>query len=1179
MVIIALHFDSKLKTPKGTYQDINNSLAEYLFPETKFALAEIEEEVTKPEDLALPSMTPEFSSGKKVYFASEEIRDKVYPVLSDGAAYGSLVFTPCKDFKELKDVRILVVDDETGENGGVMSHEKAQRMVGDCYGRMTPELGQVLTGNGNIPFQFRIGIKPQDGNDVYRIAKGTLAVSNQLEALGQPRLSQLPDGTTKVKVGYDLVLATSSFKGRKDKSKIQPGEYNLTVGIGVKTLAKRSKHSLGTQILVNYPKGVEADILPIIKNQAQELAAVQSDPRKVSQYIVEKNEKRMQLAAEKDELGNFDDVFGVSEQLREDKFSNLLKICVEHNPQLLEHPYIVNRLESLIRNEWLDIATGRSIEFQSALAQPSLELKEDEVCVPNIPEGEKLIVTRSPLINSNGVITLTNKHLPEFAQEKGTIHIHPKTAAAYLQADFDGDRLAYEQASRYPTLAAEIEEKQRPENRHAEVIKAAKIPYQAKSFAEIALAASSNDIGSIANSIQKAVAITNEIDFLPQQKIPQFVKKLTVQARAIAHQDLSEIPQEKNEQATALQSKARTIVENADDTQQVLEIGKRMFFETVDLLSNELQTAADGPKSAARPKERVLEFAEIILEARDVAWIQAKKNPNVFLNEPLKTENYSPIDRIASVANLQWQDHHLEKLPTDQFRNFFPKDFTPETLQRAKEVVQTYNALYRDAVKLEERSKTESNYQLRVTSQTSGKEIILTDISKYNHPDVWSAKTLDIRLCRDSEVAERSRSEGTLVGVAKTQEGEWKTVGKVAQSSIKEHNLQERMTLFQAKTELKPGITQAEIDAKFQEANNFADSIRNQTDKPNELQAAIWDVAHASAQKGYQYYSRASAAFNIFPDLVVEQAKEFQFEAIKLAGLHHPTNEWGEQLNHKTVDFEIALETRVGHPNVNKRVVLVEGKQLAPVSESDYHPPIGTTGKATILPAPSTSLTATTPKGNTLKITQLTKHDFAGQEFSKTPATLTIAFKNTTPVVKIGDNVLGVLDKESCEKLQKAGRYKPGVEIQVELQNNRASTAMLHVDKHCLQFPEDWIREADASKQAWIQENLQLSEVKVLETKPYQRSEWEMKMTKTALRELNGVQPNSLGNRVKCFGEYVAIYNDKEQCLKIRDVEGTRGVIYQAKRGKPPDVERFTQPEKQMFQTLELKRKSNEASL
>jgi hypothetical protein len=40
--------------------------------------------------------------------------------MSDGAAYGSLVFTPCKEFKELKNLRVLVVDDATGENGGIL---------------------------------------------------------------------------------------------------------------------------------------------------------------------------------------------------------------------------------------------------------------------------------------------------------------------------------------------------------------------------------------------------------------------------------------------------------------------------------------------------------------------------------------------------------------------------------------------------------------------------------------------------------------------------------------------------------------------------------------------------------------------------------------------------------------------------------------------------------------------------------------------------------------------------------------------------------------------------------------------------------------------------------------------------------------------------------------------------
>lgn len=1144
MSIIAAHIDPKLKTHKGTYQEITNSLAEYFFPDTRYAIAQIEEGVTKPEDLSLPNMTPEFSNGKKVYFATEQVRDKVYPLMSDGAAYGSLVFTPCKDFKELKDVRILVVDDQTGENGGVMSEEEARRMTGDCYGRMTPDMAEKLTGKIDTPFQFRIGISPQDGNEVHRIAKGTLAPSNKLESLGEPLLSKNPDGSTKVKTGYDLLIPTSSFKGRKDETQIKPGEYNLTIGVGVKTLAKRSKHSLGTQILVNYPKGVEADILPIVQSQAQKLASIQSDPRKISQYIVEKNEKRAQLSAEKDELGNFDEVFGTNEQAWENKFNNLLKASLEGNPQLLEHPYVVNRLTPLIRNEWLDIATGGSIEFQSALAQPSLDLKEDEVCVPTIKEGEKLIITRSPLINSNGVITLTNKHLPEFAQEKGTIHIHPKTAAAYLQADFDGDRLAYEQAERYPTLAAEIEHKQRPSNRHAQVIKATKIPYEANSFAEIAISASQNDIGTIANNIQKAVAIYNEIDNLPPEQVAQFTQKLTVKARAIANQDISQIPDEKKQQAESLKSNALWIVENTDNPQEVLKLGKQLLFDTVNLLSNELQTAADGPKSAARPNESILELAEEVLKARDVAWIKAKKNPNTFLNEPLKSENFSPIDTLAQAANQQWQENHLEMMPTDQFRNFFPKDFTPETLEEAKEIIQTYNNLYQDAVQLEERFKTESNYHLKVTSSTSGKSITLTDISKFNHPEVWTAKTLNIRLMRNDE--------GKLVGVAQTQEGEWKTVGQVAPQSIKEHGLKERMTLLNAKTELKPGITQSEINAKFAKANDFADQIRNQNQREAKvLQEAIWDAAHASRQKGYQNYSRASAAFNIFSEQVAERVKEFQFQELTLAGVHHQTNEWGNRLNNKTVNFEIARETREGHPNINKRVVMVEGLQVAPISEFDYHPPIGTTGKATITPAPSTSLTATTPKGNTLKITQLTKNDFAGQDFSSTPATLTIAFKGKTPMAKIGEKTLGVIDKESCEKLKKAGIYKPEIKIQVTLQNNLASTATLHIDKDSLKFPS-------------IQEEREAPT-------PYQRPEWETKLTQSALKALNSIKPSSLGNRITIFNSYVAVYNDKEKCLKIHDVERARGVIYQAKRGEPPEVETFTQKEKLQFQNIELK--------
>jgi hypothetical protein len=296
MAINLTYFDTKLQTPTGIEESVKNCLAEYLFPDTKFAVGHIYENSTTPEDLQnYHNLTPQFSNGEKVYFASDEIREKIYPTQSDGAAYGSLAFTPCKNFKELSTLRILIIDDETGENGGLIPNNQAKKLVGDCYGRMSPDIAKQLTGTTNTPFQFRLGIKPQTGNNVHRIAKGTLAPARLLENLGKPQISRTQDGRLKTKIGYDLVLATSSFKGRKDSSKIEPGEHTLTVGIGIKTLAEYGKHSLGPQILVNYPKGVEVDILPKIKLAAQRLAAIESDPRKIAEYFLDKYERQIQL--------------------------------------------------------------------------------------------------------------------------------------------------------------------------------------------------------------------------------------------------------------------------------------------------------------------------------------------------------------------------------------------------------------------------------------------------------------------------------------------------------------------------------------------------------------------------------------------------------------------------------------------------------------------------------------------------------------------------------------------------------------------------------------------------------------------------------------------------------------------------------------------------------------------
>jgi DNA primase len=534
MVIHLSHFDTKLRQDLELQEPIKNCLAEYLFPDAQFALGEINPKSVTAKDLReYKGMTLQFSSGKRMYFSSLPVRDLVYPNPSDSAAYGSLIFTPCQKFSEIRQARVLVIDDVTGENGGILPTEQAKKLVGDCHGKLSLELAEELTGKKNAPFQFRLGIKPQQGSEVHRIGKGTLAPDPRLETL----TSEVVKRGGISKTGYDIILPISSFKGRKGETAIQPREYILDLGIGVKTLAEYGKQSLGAQVLVNYPKGVQTDLLPLLYQKADELSKSQGDLYALAKYFLKNYQERGNVESE-----NLEDLEGFTvldawegeenKQSQQRIFYDLLKTDLEHHGQLLEHPFVIDELQKFLQKQWMDIATGRAIKFQSALAQPSLDLQEDEVCVPKIPDGVELIVTRSPLVNSNGVITLKNRHVRHLMRLEGSIHIHPDTAAKHLQGDFDGDRLAFEQADKYPTLTAEIQEALLPENRYPDVIKKAKVPYQG-SFEQIAVSAVRNDIGKIANQIMRAVTLRWETMLMPEEKQEAYVKQVAQYYRVL----------------------------------------------------------------------------------------------------------------------------------------------------------------------------------------------------------------------------------------------------------------------------------------------------------------------------------------------------------------------------------------------------------------------------------------------------------------------------------------------------------------------------------------------------------------------------------------------------------------------------------------------------------------------
>ena len=1097
MTITLKHFDSKLKQDTGTEEKLNNTLAEYLYPDVEFAIGTVYPGITTATDLGEhEGKTLQFASGERMFFASDtNVRERVYPNASDGAAYGSLLFTSCRDFSSLQNLRILVVDDVTGENGGFLPKDVAINLVGDCKGLISLDLAEELTGNINTPFQFRLGVKEQEESSVARIAKGTLAPA-ALDKVGEALLRD------NGKTGYDMVLATSSFKGRKGESAIAPGEYNLTVGLGVKTLAEYGEHSLGTQILVNYPRAVEVDILPRLEMDALILANSQSDPRKLAQRYVETYERRKALLNSEqpeiselpEDLADFDAVFdklmqgGDPEQQEEQDqlVYRLLKADLEGHYQILEHPKIVAELQEFVRNEWVDIATGRAIKFTAGLAQPSLKLQENEICIPHIPEGEEVIVTRSPLINSNGVIVLTNRHLPEVMKLRGCVHIHPKTAMDNMQCDFDGDRLAFTPASEFPTLAAEVKEYNLPQNRYPDVVKKAKIPYIG-TFEEIACSAMENKIGIIANEIQKNVALQWETQLIPKEEKSGYLKRISAHMRKVAAQHDKgelELPEKVMEQVNSIAKLPAKLSET--QVERGLEKVKKLLRCCMGELSNELQVAADGPKSALRPDESILKYCQEISSYNSVAWLIDKKNPEAFLNRGMKTSNYSPIDLMVKQADWHFEENKLIARPTEQFRALYPGiGFTEEQKNQAIAVKNTYNNLIKEAIRLEEKRENEPGPSLIITSPTSGRSIEITNLIKFDaakNSQLWQFEELNIKLTENKPTQKMPQK---LVATAiftdpETGEKVSQDLGTISTASAKEHDLKAGMTVKQGKVTFQPGVSKSMVEAAFAKASVYLETVRQSTpeDQKLPLAAALHDITHTEENQKYQGTRKASVAFAAFPDSVVEQLKELQFTELTVVGTHFPSNEHlGRQWQREKVPISIQQQPHPTDPTKTTRFVFVEGKQLAMFRSESPQLPTGTEALATITSPPSAAAFATSSKGNQLKITQIQKHDFTGRSWNGEQVNITIGFKSNsdprkppTPIALVDGKVLGVIEKESFaalkEKLAAAGKLLQGFKFAATLKDTPATIAHIVVDPQTVRYPQEWTQGNQAKQQS-----------------------------------------------------------------------------------------------------------------
>jgi hypothetical protein len=976
------HFDTRLKQwihTDGNLQNANsiltekldNTLLEFFLPERDFSFGQMDEHTSAEELKNHPNgQILLLSSKTRLLYGSPEcleVIEKLCPDRKDRGAYGSIFLGSCKNTIHGK-LNILVVDDATGENGGFLKNEDAWKLVGDCYGQISTELYNKLSNTNEQKdksyrvIQHRFGWKESDGEDTkYRFGKGTLRPQHLEELSWRKDLPKI-----------DLIIPISSFKGTdKDnpstpiKPQIKPGLYNQTIWLGEKSQSQKGKTAI-SQLLASFPQGIK-DFAEELEKQAQELAEIQQDPRKVAELYCEKYEKRKafieqqkteQLVNEAVELSTNDPKIDENlypDDLQEDSESEqddllmykIIKADLLGHNQLLETEKVKQELSRFVQNEWRDIALGRVLTFDRGMIIPSKELKNGEISVPWIAEGEKILNFRSPFLNANGLCVSINKHIEDYlgpdgnplagiivvndedhkriqarieslkAQGIETEELDPiETESERQGRDFDGDCIGVELASKYPNFTAEAEYRNLPENAYAPTVKLKKQSFYREDgtqpeFEEIAIHMSDGiSVGIINNHVTALEALESEIETLitygNSQQQTEYLDQVGSHYKKLVNLENNQnhpqaIREEYREQMQEFLQLASVQDRNSQVIEQAMAINRNMYRQMIEAACFQNQIAVDLFKSAKKPDMEVIAENKRYLY-RDVNYIKDKKSSSAYLKEGINTTGYSPVELLINQVNKYFESSALESRPIIQFQDLFKGvEFTPQQKFQAILAKQEFDDKFNVATRLNKRRETEQG-PYAVVKTSNGTEITITNLTRYEHPGIWKGSTLNIRL---EEIPEKYRSlprPHTLLAIAQIdgemENGEPKycKLGTVSQQSVIDYKLKPGMiTQGATLVELKPELRESQIKLLFQEAYAVAENFYNLIPEDQKLPAAAatWNIS-ASRQDELEQGDNSSLnsrkkvsnfVFATFGKEIVSRLDELQFSQLKVLGI------------------------------------------------------------------------------------------------------------------------------------------------------------------------------------------------------------------------------------------------------------------------------------------------------
>ncbi|MCC5654569.1 hypothetical protein LC609_33300 [Nostoc sp. XA013] len=821
--------------------------------------------------------------------------------------------------------------------------------------------------------QHRFGWREGNGEDTskYHFGKGTLRPYKldkieYAEPNNKPKIDiVLPISSFK---GTDKDRPAGATKPQ-----IKPGLYQQNIWLAEKGQSQHGQMSI-SQLLASFPQGIK-DFAEELELQAEKLAYIQDDPRIVAAYYCEKYEKRKEslnqsklkigeltsLEADVKNLGTNDDLDADEElddeSTKDDLFMyKLIKADLLGHQQLLETEKVKQELSRFVQSQWRDIALGKTLTFDRGMIIPSKDLKNGEICVSWEKNEEKILNFRSPFLNSNGLCVSANKHVkdrlgPDGKDLKGVIvvsdedhkriqaritelearginvdFIDPAETESERQArDYDGDYIGVAKASLYPNLTAEAEQRNLPQNAYSPTVKLKKQSFYDPTdgsqppFEKIAIHMSDSiSVGIINNQVTAVEALESEIEVLKTygtlEQQSTYLDQVSKRYQSLFEQEHGEKPKPIRAEYKPFMQSVVALAENPNRTpeiiQQAMDVNRLMYREMIGEGCYQNQIAVDLFKSAKKPDmDKIRENSRYLY--RDVNYIKDKKSSSVYLSTGITPKGYSPVELLISQTNKYFQESQLESRPIVQFKDLFKGvEFTPQQKFAAIAAKYEFDQKFNAAVRTSRRRETESGPSAIVQTD-SGTQLEITNLTRYGHPLIWKAQTLNIRL--DEIKFTNSERPHKLLAVAQI-DGEvgsdgkpaYRNLGTVSQQSVTDHNLKAGMTTQGSKViEFKPELTRSQTKLLFALANNAAEAFYAKIPESEKLAsaAAAWNIC-ASRQDELEVARKENAnpqaiakkvsnfAFAAFPNEIISRLEQLQFSEPKLVTLSDEANQF-----------------------------------------------------------------------------------------------------------------------------------------------------------------------------------------------------------------------------------------------------------------------------------------------